>query len=185
MKSISTLMGTLIILSCSSAKTNRKNECPKIYKNNFSEIRNEKYETVYKNDTILFNELRFQCVYYSVFTHKVMYDNYGKWDKEIYPSNSIRPILKWENIDLFSNGKKYTIMTNGVENRKHIYASVMVFDSKNKDLLSETSTEKKAITTLFADLIRSHDFENKKFYEVYWKAVDPEYWEALKKAKNK
>jgi len=174
------IVSLLIFLSCSSQKVVKENKCPKIYKNNFTEIRSEKYKTVYQQDTVEFNEIRFECVNSAFYTHKVMYDKYGKWNKEIFPSNRKHPILIWENIDLFSNGKKYIIMTNGLEEWNHIYASIMVFDSKEIDLLSEISTEKTTITSLFADLIKSHNTKKKDFYEVYWKVVDPKHWEIIK-----
>ena len=42
----------------------------------------------------------------------------------------------WNNIDLLSNGKKYTVLTNGLEEWKHIYASVMILDEKENDVLT-------------------------------------------------
>lgn len=174
----------LILSSCSSQKIGKENKCPRIYKNDFTEILNEKYNTIYDLDTVTFNEIRFECVYSAFYTHKVMFDKYGKWNKEIFPSNRKHPILIWENIDIFSNGKKYIIMTNGLEEWKHIYASVMVFDNKESDLLSDSSTEKAAITNFFANLIKNHDSEKKAFYEVYWKMVDPKHWESIKEYQN-
>ena len=174
---------TIIILSffnCSSSK-NKLNKCPRIYKNNFTEILNEKHITIYENDTIAYNEIRFQCVYSALNTHKVMYDKYGKWDSEIYPSNSTHPILMWTKIDLFSNEKEYTIFTFGIESFKHMYASVMVFDEDGKDVLSEQNDEKIRITKFFADLIKNHDLKKKDFYETYWTIVNPERWEFIKK----
>ena len=168
-------------MSCSSQKTAGEVKCPKIYKNDFTEILNEKYKTVYENDTITYNEIRFECIYSSFYTHKVMFDKYGKWDKEIYPSNRKHPILMWQNVDLFSNGKKYTIMTNGLEEWKHIYASVMVFDLNETDMLSSTAKEKEAITNLFSGLLKNHKTEKEDFFEIYWKTVDPDHWEMIKK----
>jgi hypothetical protein len=170
-----------IFLSCSSSqKVVKETKCPKIYKNKFTEILNEKYIAVNNNDTTAINEIRFECVYSALYTHKVMYDKYGKWNKEIYPSNRNHPILMWKNIDLFSNGKQYTILTNGLEEWKHIYASVMVLDENEKDILSEQTDDKIAVTNLFAELIKNHNPEKKDFYEVYWKIVDPKRWETIK-----
>lgn len=76
------------------------------------------------------------------YTHKVMYDKFGKWDKAIYPSNKKSPILLWEKVDLFSNGEKYNVYTNGTEEWKHINASVMIFDENENDMLSMESSEK-------------------------------------------
>ena len=170
-----------IFLSCSSSqKAVKETKCPKIYESNFTEILNEKYRAINNNDTTAINEIRFECVYSALYTHKVMYDKYGKWNKEIYPSNRNYPILMWKNIDLFSNGKRYTILTNGLEEWKHIYASVMVLDENEDDILSEQTDEKIAVTNLFAELIKNNNPEKKDFYEVYWKMVDPKRWETIK-----
>lgn len=180
MKYILTTVCLSFLLSCASHKATKDNKCPKIYKNDFTTILHEKYKTVYNNDTIAFNEIRFECVYSALYTHKVMYDKYGKWNKEIFPSNSKHPILMWENIDLFSNGKKYTVLTNGVEEWQHIYASVMIFDDAKTDVLSDASPVKVSLTNLFADLIKSHNTEKNDFYETYWNLVDPKRLEYLK-----
>jgi len=176
-----------IFLSCSSSqKAIKETKCPKIYKNKFTEILNEKYVTVNGKDTTKINEIRYECVYSAFYTHKAMYDKYGKWDKEIFPSNRNRPILMWNNIDLLSNGKKYTVLTNGLEEWKHIYASVMILDEEERDVLTEQTEEKIALTNFFGELIKNHNPKKKDFYEVYWKMVDPKRWEQIKKyQKNK
>ncbi len=169
-----------LVLSCSTSQKVVKDEkCPKIYKNNYTQILNEKYEAVTDNDTAMFNEIRFECVYSALYTHKIMFDKFGKWDKAIYPNNRKHPILKWENVDLFSNGKKYNVFTNGIEEWKHIYASVMVFDQNNNDLLTNDSPEKDNLTNYFSGLIKKNKTDKKDFYEVYWKMVDPKQWENI------
>ena len=171
-----------IVFSCSSSqKVVKETKCPKIYENDFTEILIEKYKTINNNDTITYNEIRFECVNSALYTHKVMYDKFGKWNKEIYPSNRKHPILVWEKIDILSNGKEYTILTNGLEEWNHIYASVMVFDKNETDLLSSATEENEVITNAFADLIKNHKTEKKDFYEIYWKMVDPKRWETIKK----
>lgn len=185
MKYIFIIASLIILLSCTSQKVVKENKCHKFYESNFTEILNEEYKTVYKQDTLSFNEIRFECVYSALYTHKVMYDKFGKWNKEIFPSNRKHPILLWENVDLFSNGKKYIVMTNGLEEWKHIYASVMVFDNNGIDLLLDSSTEKDAITFFFADLIKNLDNEKKDFYEVYWKIVNSNRWEQIKQYNDK
>jgi len=173
-----------IVLGCSSSqKVVIETKCPQIYKNDFTEILNEKYETVYNKDTIAYNEIRFECVFSAFYTHKVMYDKFGKWSKVIYPSNRKHPILMWKNVDLFSNGKKYNVLTNGIEEWKHIYASVMVFDEKNIDLLFKDSPEKESITNYFASLIRNNKSKKKEFYNEYWDMVEAKQVTILKKQK--
>ncbi|MDX1773348.1 hypothetical protein DFR65_102114 [Oceanihabitans sediminis] len=181
MKKILSIISLFLIISCSSSqKVVKEAKCPKIYKNKYTEILSEKYETIYNNDTISFNEIRFECVFSAFYSHKVMFDKFGKWDKTIYPSNKKHPILVWEKVELFSNGEKYNVYTNGMEEWKHIYASVMVFDENNKDLLSNESTQKERLTNYFADLIKNHKTEKRDFYEAYWTTVDPEHWENIK-----
>ncbi|MBS9774987.1 MAG: hypothetical protein KGV59_07540 [Tenacibaculum sp.] len=176
-----------IFLSCCSTQREvKKAKCPKIYKNKFTKILNEEYVAVNDKDTTKINEIRYECVYSPFYTHKVMYDRYGKWDKEIYPSNRSYPILMWNNINLLSNGKKYTILTNGLEEWKHIYASVMILDEKGRDVLTEQTEEKIALTNFFGELIKNNNTKKKDFYEAYWKMVNPKYWEQIKKyQKNK
>ena len=168
------LLLTFITLGCdvTSQNTVKEEKCPKIYKYNFTEIRNENYKTTTNNDTISLNEIRFECVYSSFNTHKVMYDKFGKWNKAISVNNKKHPILVWENVDLFSNGKKYNVYTSGIEEWKHIYASVMVFDEKENDLLSNDSSEKEKLTNYFANLIKHIKYGNVDFYETYWKTVN-------------
>lgn len=174
-----------IIFSCSSTKKVIKTEkCSKFYKNNYSKILNEKYETISNNDTIKFNEIKFKCVYSSLYTHKVMFDKFGKWNKAIYPSNKKRPILMWRKIDLYSNGKKYNVYTNGIEEWKDIYASVMVFDENETDLLSNESSEKENLTKYFADLIKKNKTKDKDFYKIYWQMINPKHHKDMKINKN-
>jgi hypothetical protein len=171
-----------IVFSCSSSqKIIKKERCTKIYKNGYTKILNEKYETISVNDTTTFNEVRFECVYSALYTHKVMFDKFGKWDKAIYTNNKKHPILMWKKVDLFSNGKKYNVFTNGIEEWEHIYASVMVFDENETDLLSNDSSEKEGLTNYFADSIKNLEGDKKDFYEVYWKMVDPKRWKKLKR----
>jgi len=71
-----------IFLSCSSSqKANKKTKCPKIYKNKFTKVLNQKHIAINSADRIKINKIRYECVYSAFYTHKVMYDKYGKWDK--------------------------------------------------------------------------------------------------------
>lgn len=174
------------LMSCSSQRVGQEMKCPEIYKKDFTNIVHEKYWTSNGEKTVFYNEIRFECVYSPFYTHKVMYDRFGKWDKEIYPENKRYPFMVWDNVDLFSDGKKYKVITHGIEEWKHIYASVMVFDENGKDLLADSSSKKSLLTNFFADLIRNmDDDEGGDFYEAFWKTVDPYRWESLKKQRKK
>ena len=187
MKKSYILIIIVLILSCSSSKEKQEKQdvkCPKIYKTSYSEVLFEKYKTIVNNDTITYNELRFECVYSAFYTKKVMFDKFGIWDKEVFPANRSHPILFWNNVELFSDGKKYDVYTNGIEEYRHIYASVMIFQD-GKDLLSLNSLEKKKIQNYFSDLIKKNDLNKSEFYEIYWKKVDPKNWESIQKNKMK
>ena len=59
-----------VFLSCSSSeKVIKEAKCPKIHKNNFTEILNEKYVAVNGKDTTIINEIRYECVYSTFYTH--------------------------------------------------------------------------------------------------------------------
>jgi hypothetical protein len=167
------LLLAVIALSCATpSKVVSEDKCPKIYKNSFTEIRNEKLKTLLNKDTVTFNEIRFECVFSAFYTHKIMYDKFGKWDKALFINNKKHPILVWENVDLFSDGKKYNVITDGLEEWKHIYASVMVFDYKENDLLSKDSIEKEKLINYFSNQIKKLNDRNQDFYEIYWKTVN-------------
>ena len=173
MKQSITVFLVLTIFGCSSSqKVAEEVKCPQLYQNGYKKIVYGKYETVSNNDTIKINEVRFECVFTAFYTQKVMFDKFGKWDKAIHSGNKTHPMLLWEKVDLYSNGKKYNVITNGIEDMKQIYASVMVFDENETDLLSKESPEKENLTNYFADLIKNNNNEKKDFYDVYWKMVD-------------
>jgi len=187
MKYILTFIYASILLSCTSQKNisqNEKVKCPKIYKNNFTKILNEKYVTIVDNDTISYNEIRFECVFSSFYTQKVMFDRFGKWDKEIYSKNRKHPVLVWNDIDLLSNGNEYIVIAYGIEEWKQIFASVMIFDKEEKDILSDLD-KRESITKLFSKMIKKNKTRKRDFYEVYWKMVDPERWKTIKSFENK
>ncbi len=140
----------------------------------------EKFNFIHKSDTTSYNEIRF-IGGSPLDTHKVMYDKFGKWSKKTYSNNIKHPILIWENIDLFSNGKKYTIITNGYEAFKYTYSSIIILDKDETDLLSESSSEKKVLANLFSRLVNKNNLKKRDFYEPYWKEVDPEKYKRIKK----
>jgi len=90
--------------------------------------------------------------------------------------------LVWENIQLFpEEASKFTIVALGEEYWKGIYASVMVFDQNNQDMLAMDSPYRQKIIDYFANAIKNHK-KSDRFIEAYWKTFDPMYWE--RKLKN-
>lgn len=151
-------------------KTSNPNT-PYIYQNGFKDFEIAPILTIQGNDSTYINELRFNAVFSAMYTKKLMFDKFGKWDKEIRPNNERHPILVWEKIKLFDNKNKvYSIATYGAESMEGIYASVIIFDSKNKDCLTENNSEKDSIISFFPKGIQNLS-SNKKFYNIYWKMV--------------
>ena len=184
-KNIFTITITLILFSCSSTTKVNEKRCNSILKNDYKTILEEKFESVVNNDTIFLNEVKYECVYTAMYIKKGMYDRFGKWNQEIYPKGRNHPILLWNNVKLFPNDTtEFIIAANGLENTKTIYASVLVFDKKNRDLLSDESVLKTKLIYYFSDMIKTNNEQKRDFYEIYWKTVDPIRWAEIKQYQN-
>ncbi|MEZ4838857.1 hypothetical protein [Flavobacterium sp.] len=176
---------SILFWGCSSTLQGNEKKCSKILKNNFSEIQEAKFISVINKDSLFLNEVQYVCVYSSMYTKKGMYDRFGKWNKVIYPQKSTHPILVWENVALFpADPTLFTVAALGLESRSSIYASVLVFDQNREDMLRENSPYKAKLIDYFGEMIKSDDSLNSNFYETYWKMVDSERWELIKKSKK-
>lgn len=184
-KNIFTITITLILISCSSTSKVNEKRCKSILKNDYKTILKEKFQSVVDNDTIFLNEVKYECVFTAMYTKKGMYDRFGKWNQEIYPKGQNHPILLWNNVKLFPNDTtEFIVAANGLENEETIYASVLVFDKKNKDLLSDESEFKTKLIDYFSEMIKTNNEKKSDFYEIYWKTVDPKRWEQIKQYKK-
>ena len=141
---------------------------PYIYKNGYSNYVIEPVLTISNKDSIYINELRFNNVFSATYTQKLMFDKFGVWDKEINIKGNKNLILIWEKRKLFNSTDVYSIATDGIENMKNIYASVVVFDSKNNDCLTKDHPKKDSIIAFFSKGIINLS-SNKKFYKEYRK----------------
>jgi len=174
---------TISLLSFTSYSQEKR--CKEIIKNGFKTVLYDKFISVVNKDTIKLNEVKYECVYTAMYTKKIMFDKFGKWNKEIYPNKDAHPILIWENIQLFPNDStKFTIAANGLESSATIYASILAFDKDNNDLLAENSVYRDKLVTLFGQLIVKENPKKEDFYEVYWKQVDPKHWKELERYKK-
>ncbi|MDH7446348.1 hypothetical protein [Aquimarina sp. 2201CG14-23] len=160
-------------LSCSNLKNRTSNpNIPYTYINGFDRYEVKPILSIIGKDSAFTNELRFQSVYSAFYTKRTMYDKFGKWDKEVRLKNEIHPILVWEKRSLFdSNNELYTIAANGKESREEIYASVIIFDSKNQDCLTKNSKIRDSLIQYFSNGIKKLK-NQKKFYKVYWEMVN-------------
>lgn len=180
---IEPLLLILSIVLVSSCKTNQDlitDKC--IYSNylnnEFRNITNDKYVAIVNKDTISITQIKYNCVFTEFLSKKVMFDKFGIWDEARYKENERHPILVWRNVQLFSNDEtKYMVATTGGgEEEYKIYTSVMVFDESGKDLLAINSNLKNYIAKYFTKLIRNNDENKNEFYSIYWKEVDPAFY---------
>jgi hypothetical protein len=137
-----------------------------LYIKGFREYQVVKIETITEGVTKTYNELRFNSVYSQDYTKKLMFDQFGKWDREITsPGND--PTLVWRDVKLFGDsGESFTVFSNGVRSFKHMYAAVNVFDSQNKDCLDENHPLRPKLIKYFSEKIWNLS-DSKKFQETY------------------
>lgn len=163
----------LLLISCNSSKNITDKKCPHYVSKSIKGTSIDHFKYTIDKDTLYYNEVKFYCVYNTAFyTHKIMFDKFGKWHREIYPSGERHPILLWEKIKLFEKDSTlFTIATLGEEGEKTIYASFMAFDNKGNDLLDDIIYKEKLVN-YFKDLISKSKPEKRDFYKMYWSVVD-------------
>jgi hypothetical protein len=171
---IGLILLTYFITGCYTAKnTTTEVVCPTIYERDFTKIVDEKFNTNYNGETVSYNEIRFLCVNSALYTQKIMYDNFGRWDKVSNANKIEDQLLIWDDVDLFGDGQKFKVIAGGVEAYKMIYASVMVFDENEADLLASDSSEREKIIKYFSKAIRKLNVKNDDFYTDYYQTFDP------------
>jgi hypothetical protein len=152
-------------------KTKNKSN-PYIFKNGYKKYEIKQILSITGKDTTYLNELKFNAVFSAMYTQKMMYDKFGKWHSEISSKKQRKLILTWQNIKLFENDSElYTVVAYGIEDRKEIYASVIVFDSKNNDCLSANSDKRALITDYFSKGIQKLN-SSEEFYHLWYKIMD-------------
>lgn len=160
-------------------------KCKRIFKNNFSKIIEDHFISVVNTDTIVINEIKYQCPYTAFYTQKAMFDRYGKWHESVLPSPSSRHTnLIWNKVKLLDNvDKKFTVVAKGYEGMKTIYTSMMIFDEEGKDMLAEDAPYKSQLIELFGFYIKNN-FSRDEFYEAYWTEFNPQRWKQIQNHKN-
>jgi hypothetical protein len=179
---IFTIIIALIITSCSSTVKVNEHPCKPLLRNNHKTILIDKFKSIVGNDTLYLNEVKYECVFTVFYLKKGMYDRFGKWNQVIYPEGEYHPILLWKNVKLFPNDTtEFTVATSGEESAETIYASALVFDKKNNDLLSDDSEYQTKLIEYFSKMIKKNNAKKRDFYDIYWKMVDPNRWRKNKK----
>ncbi|SEQ48928.1 hypothetical protein SAMN05421824_1788 [Hyunsoonleella jejuensis] len=150
-------IGVIFFVSCApyALKQNRSKQCVKNYENDFAYIKEVDFKIISGRDTIICTEVRYQCCASALYTRTIMNDKYGKYHRSLIFEDSSVELLIWENINLLSNNKRYSVAAFGAENTiDDIFCSVMVFDKNGEDVLKYDSEEKQEIINFFAQNIR-------------------------------
>lgn len=153
------------LISCgSNVKSNETTRrCPVVLKSGkFERILIEEHHLAHEKDTLVYNEMKFECTTSAFSTQKMMFDNYGEWNDIKFVERVNIPILTWKQVDLFSDGKMYTIMASGDENSETIYGSVIVMDENGIDALVNAS-EIDRFSQQFELLIKKNDWSDKEY----------------------
>lgn len=143
----------------------RSTENPYIYKNGF---KNYFFSTTkIKGLNKILTDIRFDKSYSAFYTSKIMFDNYGKWNKVLKVKKIDKSALVWENVDLFKNGNLYSIYTFGLETNEAIYCSIAIIDANGNDCLQDSYKDKQMLVNYFISKFDNLDSSN-LFYTVYW-----------------
>jgi len=162
------------------AQGNIVKECKsKLKKNDFQIVETDLFDLIYNDGTIPRHEVKFKCVYSAIYTSKVMYDHFGKWDEMFFPEHLSPAILIWRKVKLFPDDNQlYTVVTHGKEEEFMTYTSIMVSDQQGNDVLEEGALALKAID-YFKKAIRANNDKERAFYKAYWKEANPDKWKKL------
>jgi hypothetical protein len=162
----------LTLAGCGLPNISSQSSCLKHPKNDYLFITEGQFKTVVNNDTIVSTELKYQCVYSTLYIPKGMYDRFGKWT-EVIRMEKQRPILLWRNVKLFKfDTTLYNVATYPEENHTESYSAVLVFDDKNQDQLGAASDKREDLSIYFSTLIRSNNENKQDFYPAFWKEID-------------
>lgn len=182
-KSIVLLFTIILIMSCNASKTTNKNRVglkvktsnantPYIYKYGYGDFTIQPILVNQSTDSTYVNELRFNAVYSSFYTKQLLFEKYGRWDKEIWIEGNNHPILIWKNRQLLKpSATLYTVAANGSESKQGIFATILVFDSKDQDALADDSLVKQQFVTFFCEGMKKLN-KSSSFYKLYWEMVN-------------
>lgn len=131
---------------------------------------------VNKDSSAYINELRIGRVYSSSYCGELMYTIYGKWDTVVWRKGS-GAFLIWEKRKLIkSKNELYSVATLGSEDALGPLGTLVVFDSKGRDCLEETSEDRDSLIKYFSSAVKKHSDDynkgrNKDFYTLLKKMV--------------
>lgn len=141
---------------------------PYTYKNGYKMIALAKVD-VGGNEEV--HQLQFQATHSSSYTQKVMFDQFGMWDKAGKPSTQSSIVLIWRDVKLLEDSDMtFTVVTSGKETFQEIYSSVAVFTIDQEDALAADMGLRRPLLEFFANGIKDLS-SNKTFYKEYKKLL--------------
>lgn len=135
--------------------------------NKFIHIYEGRHSVIQGQDTIFFTEIKYVNKISSALSKRAMFDNYGIWNSEIGDKNDNERILIWKKIDILKDGHYFNIATTGLENKEIQYASFIITDTLNRDVLAGKSKLKDDLIITMRSLMDSVDMKDKAFPKAY------------------
>lgn len=178
----------LVVSACSTSNVGDKKklkECAKNYENDFGSIEELNRSLIVNGESSNYTQIKFQCTRSALYNLRTMYNLFGKWDKSIIPADKPRPYLMWEDVNLFSDGHSFNVITFGEENsRDDISTSFIILNNKNEDLLGNNQALKDKAIEFFSENLRNHQNESNEFYIEFLKEFAPKQWKKYKNLYN-
>ena len=146
---------------------------PYLYKNGYKDYEVKPFLSIIEKDSIYIHELRFNAVYSYGYTEKALFDKFGRWDKYLRACEDCGESLIWENVKLFKDSDElYTIAASGAKNCDEVYASVVIFNTKQEDCLAESYEKREAIIEHFSKAIRHLNNDMSFYRDIYYQRKD-------------
>lgn len=135
--------------------------------NKFIGIYEGRHSVIQGQDTITFTEIKYVNKISSALSSRAMFDNYGLWNQVVSDENKNKKFLIWNKIDILKDGQYFNIATTGVENKEIQFASFIITDTLNRDVLAIKSKLKDDLIITMRALMDSVNMKNKAFTKAY------------------
>ena len=164
--SIYTLLA-ILFLSCSTFKYTPTDKHVSIKRHHLPEFKivNTPLPIINSDSTIYVNELRFFRIRSAMDGMKLMYENYGSWDKKIHGTHqkNMHRII-YENVKLIDNiDEEFTVIASGAESTTDYFACLMVFDTAGKDCFKATHPYREQLTKILVEKMRNINHNSSEY----------------------
>jgi hypothetical protein len=154
MKRIISVLLLTVIFACSTSKSKTDHTFNRDITVETAEFGVVQVPILSEGDTLVLNELRFYTITSARDTSSMMSSIYGKSTAKLegrYQSNL--PQMIWKNKGILDNDTLYTISACGTETGTDYFASIAVFDSRNKDCLDSSHPDRQKLIDFFVSKI--------------------------------